>query len=336
MTQPPRKKAGRKPLPLTEEERKERRRAQNRRAQSSFRKRHGELAREVEATTGSYENLRKSYDQLRARAMELQAALALTVVRLPEEDSTLVAARRLAAMPLPEEPEMPEDYSGGDNDSTGGNKPGQDLAADCKAGAPFESVAATLLSLGSSLSHPSTPFPHFDATPRSDFSAISPSVASVQPPATDPFPFDAASDFALFGVPFEAGDGLFAALRESLSSQEQLDGVAEELLRELGIIPPNIQPQGGGSMYMAEAQCCDANADEARLRVCFDSVPNLNIRALLHALHSAGFTNVPELCNDLKAFAHCAGDLADVKAWTLPRQMFEKWPVLRGIPIGER
>ena len=296
------KKAGRKPLSLTAEERKERRLQQNRRAQLNYRaKKDSEEANVIE----HQRRLKAHAGELRALVGAMQGALTAVLDRVPVQDERttdvqLVAARALANAPLPLLPEL---LSEGNAEAESPLGPAPAAFADL----------APLLSLGSAAF--STPF------------------NLPTPPETSDEPtsllFANDSDlYGLLGTEFPASDVLMSALRDTLlaphSGTVKMSDIADELLRDSGIFVD--EPQTSASC----SGICSKD-DDACLRRCFDSLPHITMRSLLHALQSARFTGVNDLCSDLKAYARKEGE-----KWTVPCWVVGKWPVLRGIPLGER
>lgn len=316
---------GRKPLPLTEEERRERRLNQNRKAQLGYRQ------RQAEAETSVYENVRRlktHNDELRALLSTLQGALLAVLERLPSEtaeasDVQLIAARALAAAPLPPLPELLPAH-------------GSSVSATPPAPAPLPFAdVAPLLSLGAAAFAPHSSYSASTSVTSADWSPLEPSSLL--------FPGEEGDMLDLLNIQFSPDDALMDALRTTFApgdSQVRLDDVADELLRQHGF-GSNASSlgfaEGNSSCALPEKNCSGYCADdEDRLRRCFDSLPHVTMRSLLHALQNARFGGVTELCADLKTHVRCFGSAAEISSWTMPKELFAKWPILRGIPMSER
>ncbi|KAI9026989.1 hypothetical protein DFJ74DRAFT_662736 [Hyaloraphidium curvatum] len=332
----PRRKPGRKPLPLGDEERKQRRLEQNRRAQLGFRARQEAALRNAAAAAENARRLEAHSAELRRRAEELQGAL-LAVLRgsAGRSDADLQALWALAAAPLPGHPELvPIDRDADRNDRSSLRLPVSPPRSSDES-AEFAEAAALL-----SLSSPLAPYQQAVHAP-----PITPPTASPPMEPTSVF-FESADpalaldlDSDLFAASFPLAAELFPALRDTLlslpssSNPPDFDG----LLRDLGL-PPLEEERGEEADACCDPSCPSnpAGWDEQRLRRCFDSLPHITMRSLLHALESAGFGGTYALCAELKTNARCGGDPADIGKWTLPREAFDRWPVLRAIPLGER
>lgn len=73
-----------------------------------------------------------------------------------------------------------------------------------------------------------------------------------------------------------------------------------------------------------------------RLSRCIQALPNVTMREKIKALRKSRFVDVDKLCEDVRSLARCHGNPQDVKDWSLPKGFFDRWPVLRGIPVRER
>lgn len=79
-----------------------------------------------------------------------------------------------------------------------------------------------------------------------------------------------------------------------------------------------------------------ADEDVDKLSKCIQALPNVTMREKIKALRKSRFVNVDKLCEDVRALARCHGNPQDVRDWSLPKGFFDRWPVLRGIPVRER
>jgi hypothetical protein len=120
---------------------------------------------------------------------------------------------------------------------------------------------------------------------------------------------------------------------------------SDTLFQELGLAIPTQQ-----ALPPHITSCCDTSSNDTCCNpsdllndpdptsqvTAFSCLPHITLRLLLAALQRAGITGVRELCEDLNREARLQGPPEMIESWTLPRQLFEKWPVLSAVPMGTR